>query len=84
MGFWSLNLEVEKENQRKMSGVAERRLCEEFSPGYYALCTFAIGAGHINPNKAIDPGLIYDAKIEDYVNLLCALNYSTKEIRTIT
>ena len=45
---------------------------------------FAIGAGHINPNKAIDPGLIYDAKIEDYVNLLCALNYSKKEIQTIT
>lgn len=45
---------------------------------------FASGSGHLNPNKAVDPGLIYDAKIEDYVNLLCALNYSTKEIQTIT
>jgi hypothetical protein len=45
---------------------------------------FAIGAGHVNPNKAIDPGLIYDVKLEDYVNLLCALNYSMKQIQTIT
>ncbi|KAG6624632.1 subtilisin-like protease SBT3 [Carya illinoinensis] len=44
----------------------------------------AMGAGHINPNKAINPGLIYDVKLEDYVNLLCALNYSMKQIKIIT
>ncbi|KAB1225206.1 Subtilisin-like protease [Morella rubra] len=44
----------------------------------------AMGAGHINPNKAINPGLIYDAKSEEYVNLLCALNFSREQIRTIT
>ncbi|KAJ7966602.1 Subtilisin-like protease [Quillaja saponaria] len=44
----------------------------------------ALGAGHINPNKALDPGLIYDADSEDYVNLLCALNYTEKNIKTIT
>lgn len=43
----------------------------------------AMGAGHINPNKAIDPGLIYDLKSEDYINLLCALNYTTKQIKII-
>lgn len=44
----------------------------------------AIGAGHVNPNKALDPGLIYDLNALDYVNLLCALNYTSKQIQTVT
>ncbi|XP_022962414.1 subtilisin-like protease SBT1.9 [Cucurbita moschata] len=44
----------------------------------------AMGSGHVNPNKAIDPGLIYDMGIEDYTNLLCALNYTKNQIQTIT
>ncbi|KAJ4701734.1 subtilisin-like protease [Melia azedarach] len=44
----------------------------------------AMGAGHVNPNKALNPGLIYDATVEDYVNLLCALNFTMKQIQTIT
>lgn len=45
---------------------------------------FAIGAGHVNPNKALDPGLIYDVNAVDYINLLCALNYTSKQIQTVT
>nr|DAD31665.1 TPA_asm: hypothetical protein HUJ06_010516 [Nelumbo nucifera] len=40
-----------------------------------------MGAGHLNPNKALDPGLVYDANTEDYMRLLCTLNYTKKESR---
>ncbi|URD79419.1 subtilisin-like protease [Musa troglodytarum] len=34
---------------------------------------FAIGAGHVNPPKAIDPGLVYDLTPQDYIPYLCGL-----------
>ncbi|XVF72090.1 hypothetical protein PTKIN_Ptkin12aG0093600 [Pterospermum kingtungense] len=45
---------------------------------------FAIGAGHVNPNRAIDPGLIYDVRPDEYVTHLCTLGYTRSEIFTIT
>ncbi|KAF2321117.1 hypothetical protein GH714_034080 [Hevea brasiliensis] len=42
------------------------------------------GAGHLNPNKAMDPGLVYDIEVEDYINYLCALDYTSKQIQIIT
>ncbi|CAK9164931.1 unnamed protein product [Ilex paraguariensis] len=35
-----------------------------------------IGAGHINPSLAADPGLIYEADGSDYTKFLCSLNYT--------
>ncbi len=35
---------------------------------------FDFGAGHIVPNAAIDPGLIYDAGADDYDAFACGLN----------
>ncbi|KAF6161081.1 hypothetical protein GIB67_007722 [Kingdonia uniflora] len=45
---------------------------------------FAFGAGHINPVKAVVPGLIYDAGEADYVKMLCGSGYSTKNLRLVT
>uniref|UniRef100_A0A9I9D7S6 Subtilisin-like protease SBT5.3 n=1 Tax=Cucumis melo TaxID=3656 RepID=A0A9I9D7S6_CUCME len=44
----------------------------------------AYGAGHVNPNSAMDPGLVYDITIDDYLNFLCARGYNTKQIKRIS
>ncbi|KAK8646617.1 hypothetical protein V6N13_120397 [Hibiscus sabdariffa] len=41
------------------------------------------GAGHINPNKAMDPGLIYDIDWQGYVDFLCGLGYNDSEMKAI-
>ncbi|KAL4271207.1 hypothetical protein GQ457_13G020250 [Hibiscus cannabinus] len=41
------------------------------------------GDGHINPNKALDPGLIYDLDTQDYINFLCGLGYKVTEMRAV-
>ncbi|KAF5747449.1 cucumisin-like [Tripterygium wilfordii] len=45
---------------------------------------FAYGAGHINPLKAVDPDLVYDAGEVDYIKFLCGQGYNTINLRTIT
>ncbi|KAL0009707.1 hypothetical protein SO802_004815 [Lithocarpus litseifolius] len=42
------------------------------------------GAGHVHPEKAMDPGLVYDISSYDYVDFLCNLNYTTKNIQVVT
>jgi len=41
---------------------------------------FALGAGHVNPAAAVDPGLLYDMAPHDYIHFLCTLNYTHKQI----
>ncbi|XP_062075891.1 subtilisin-like protease 3 [Humulus lupulus] len=45
---------------------------------------FATGAGHVNPSKANNPGLIYDIAPEDYIPYLCGLNYTDEQVSVIT
>ncbi|KAJ4706542.1 Cucumisin like [Melia azedarach] len=45
---------------------------------------FAYGSGHVNPVKALSPGLVYDAEPIDYVKFLCAHGYSTRLLRLVT
>ncbi|XP_055821862.1 subtilisin-like protease [Solanum dulcamara] len=44
---------------------------------------YAIGAGHVNPSRANDPGLVYDTKFEDYLPYLCGLNYTNEQVRNL-
>ncbi|XP_047951817.1 LOW QUALITY PROTEIN: subtilisin-like protease [Salvia hispanica] len=45
---------------------------------------FATGAGHVNPSRANDPGLVYDLEAPDYIPYLCGLSYTDREIGIIT
>lgn len=45
---------------------------------------FDFGAGHVRPDRALDPGLVYDLNAQDYVNFLCGLNYTDKIIQLVT
>ncbi|KAK1297118.1 Subtilisin-like protease [Acorus calamus] len=41
---------------------------------------FDYGGGHVNPNKAVDPGLIYDMKQSDYIQFLCSMGYNDSAV----
>ncbi|KAK1356628.1 Subtilisin-like protease [Heracleum sosnowskyi] len=44
---------------------------------------FAVGAGHVNPSKANDPGLVYDTHPSDYIPYLCGLGYTDDQVGII-
>jgi len=44
---------------------------------------FNYGAGHVNPNVAGNPGLVYDLSLEDYYKFFCTLKYNSTQIRAI-
>ncbi|KAK7256369.1 hypothetical protein RIF29_29811 [Crotalaria pallida] len=44
---------------------------------------FAYGSGHVQPDLAMDPGLVYDISIVDYLNFLCASGYDQKLIAAL-
>ncbi|XP_051128469.1 subtilisin-like protease SBT5.4 [Andrographis paniculata] len=41
---------------------------------------FAYGSGHIRPNRAMDPGLVYDVTVDDYLDFLCGVGYNETSI----
>lgn len=42
---------------------------------------FSYGAGHIRPNRAMDPGLVYDLTTNDYLDFLCAIGYNQTMVK---
>jgi hypothetical protein len=44
---------------------------------------FDYGGGHVNPNRAADPGLVYDMESADYIPFLCSMGYNESSIRLI-
>ncbi|WOL12152.1 subtilisin-like protease SBT1.8 [Canna indica] len=52
--------------------------------GGSAATPWAFGSGHVDPQKALSPGLIYDITTEDYVAFLCSLDYSVDHIQAIS
>ncbi|WOH10157.1 hypothetical protein DCAR_0729620 [Daucus carota subsp. sativus] len=44
---------------------------------------FDHGAGHVDPVLALNPGLVYDLKSEDYLSFLCALDYTESQIQLL-
>lgn len=45
---------------------------------------FDHGAGHVSPQKALNPGLVYDMGVQDYVDFLCTLSYTPEQIQMVT
>ncbi|RZC49358.1 hypothetical protein C5167_017786 [Papaver somniferum] len=41
---------------------------------------FDVGSGHVDPNRALHPGLIYDIAPNDYVAFLCSIGYNSTQL----
>ncbi|KAE8676043.1 hypothetical protein F3Y22_tig00111634pilonHSYRG00015 [Hibiscus syriacus] len=44
---------------------------------------WAHGAGHVDPQKAPSPGLVYDIFTDEYITFLCSLGYTIDHVKTI-
>ncbi|CAI9787845.1 unnamed protein product [Fraxinus pennsylvanica] len=51
---------------------------------YEKATPFGYGSGHIRPNRAMDPGLVYDLNVNDYLDFLCGCGYNETMIRTFS
>ncbi|CAN1277946.1 Subtilisin-like protease 3 [Linum perenne] len=68
-----------------LSGVAAllKAAHMDWSPAAIKSAIFDMGAGHVNPPRALDPGLIYDIQPDDYIAYICSLGYNDTQIRMI-
>jgi subtilisin family serine protease len=45
---------------------------------------YSMGAGYVNPSRAVDPGLVYDLGAGEYVAYLCGLGLGDDGVKEIT
>jgi len=53
------------------------------TPGNAGTNDLKYGAGQLNPTKARDPGLVYDASEGDYIAMLCTQGYNATQLALI-
>lgn len=56
---------------------------KRMSPAMDKDAEFAYGSGQVNPRKAINPGLIYDANDMSYIQFLCHEGYNGSSIGSL-
>ncbi|KAI9174181.1 hypothetical protein LWI28_013257 [Acer negundo] len=56
----------------------------EEGPTHKEADPFDMGGGHVNPNKAMYPGLVYNITTQDYVQFLCSMGYNNASISNLT
>lgn len=47
---------------------------------YNKATPYNYGSGHIRPNLAMNPGLVYDINVNDYCDFLCGVGYNQTKI----
>lgn len=44
----------------------------------------AYGSGHVDPVKALSPGLVYETSKQDYINFMCDIGFDTNTVRLVS
>ncbi|KAK6160017.1 hypothetical protein DH2020_003398 [Rehmannia glutinosa] len=55
----------------------------KMDPTKDSLAEFSYGAGHIDPVKAVDPGLVYETFTDNYIKMFCGLGYDSAKLSKI-
>lgn len=73
---FNLHSPASLEDKFSQSMIAEEASYKQADP-------FDYGGGHVDPNKAISPGLVFDLGTSDYVQFLCSMGYNNTAISLV-